>query len=128
MKDIKKEKHEPVDWLGRIETASELISGGLYLKNLIRPGAAIAEDLVVGVGAAEGAGIASLIIPGVGVAAATLAAGSGLYHYAKKYLDEDPEDRRGKIIVDNIEMRQKRAEGLTNQMFDDGKYAQAFSV
>ena len=32
MKDIKKEKREAVDWLGRMETACELISGGLCLK------------------------------------------------------------------------------------------------
>ena len=50
----------------------------------------------------------------------------------KKYLDDNPDDRRGKIIMDNLESRQKRAESLTGQMFDDnyddGSYAQAFGV
>ena len=168
MKDIKK-KHESVNWLGRLETAGELVSGGMFLKSLLgrsapatrvvpfegpavgmpfngvipdaaqalrgavsteelAVGAGVAEDLAIGAGAAEVAG-ASMLVPGIGLGVAALAAGSGLYHYAKKYLDADPNDRRGKIIVDNMEMRQNRAEGLTNQMFDDnGKYAQAFSV
>ncbi len=32
MKDIKKEKQEKTNWLGRLETAGELPSGGLFLK------------------------------------------------------------------------------------------------
>ena len=163
MKDIKKEKHESVNWLGRLETAGELVSGGMFLKNLLGrsapatrvvpfegpavgmpfngviPDAAQAlrgavsavstEELAAGAGAVAAEAGGSLLLPGIGLGVAALAAGSGLYHYAKKYLDEDPNDRRGKIIVDNMQMRQNRAEGLTNQMFDDsGKYAQAFSV
>ena len=73
-----------------------------------------------------------MLLPALGIGAAALAAGSGLYHYAKKYLDDNPDDRRGKIIMDNLESRQKRAESLTGQMFDDsnddGSYAQAFGV
>ena len=33
MKDIKKKEEEKhVDWLGRLETAGELVSGGLFMK------------------------------------------------------------------------------------------------
>ena len=32
------------------------------------------------------------------------------------------------ILIDSMEMRQNRAENLTNQMFDDGSFAQAFTV
>ena len=130
MKDIKKEKHESINWLGRLETAGELVSGGMFLKNLlVRSAPAVnAEELAVGAGVAAAETGGSLLLPGIGLGVAALAAGSGLYHYAKKYLDEDPNDRRGKILVDNMEMRQKRAEGIADQMFDDGKYAQSFVV
>ena len=173
MKDIKKEKQEKVNWLGRLETAGELASGGLFLMNLLGRSAPAtrvvpyvgpavgmptngvipnasqafrglvegteaalpaigAEELAVGaagatVAEAVGAG-ASMLIPGVGLGLAALAAGSGLYYYAKKHLDENPDDRRGKILIDNMEMRQQRAESLTNSMFSDGSFAQAFSV
>ena len=172
MKDIKKEKQEQTNWIGRLESAGELVSGGLFLENLLgRAPAATrivpyvgpavgmptngvipnasqafrglvegteaaiptigAEELAIGAGAtaaeAVGAG-ASMLIPGVGLGLAALAAGSGLYYYAKKHLDENPDDRRGKILIDNMEMRQNRIENLTNQMFDDGSFAQAFSV
>ena len=146
MKDIKKEKQEKVNWLGRLETAGELASGGLFLKNLLGRAptatrvvpyvgpavgmptngvipnasqafrglvegteAAIpaigAEELAIGAGgtAAEAVGAgASMLIPGVGLGLAALAAGSGLYYYAKKHLDENPDDRRGKILIDNM--------------------------
>ena len=174
MKDIKKEKQEKVNWLGRLETAGELASGGLFLEHLLGRSAPAAtrivpyegpavgmpfngvvpnasqafrglvegteavipaisaEELAVGaagatVAEAVGAG-ASMLIPGVGLGLAALAAGSGSYYYAKKHLDENPDDRRGKILIDNMEMRQNRAENLTNQMFDDGSFAQAFSI
>ena len=89
-----------------------------------------AEELAIGAGAtaAEAVGAGSMLIPGVGLGVAALAAGSGLYYYAKKHLDENPDDRRGKILIDNMEMRQQRAESLTNSMFSDGSFAQAFSV
>ena len=32
MKDIKKEKQEKTNWIGRLETAGELVSGGIFLK------------------------------------------------------------------------------------------------
>ena len=114
---------------GVIPDAAQALRGAVSTEELAAgAGAGVAEDLAVGAGVAEVAG-ASMLVPGIGVGIAALAAGSGLYHYAKKYLDEGPNDRRGKIIVDNMQMRQNRAEGLTNQTFDDnGKYAEAFSV
>jgi len=89
-----------------------------------------AEELAIGAGAtaAEAVGAGSMLIPGVGLGVAALAAGSGLYYYAKKHLDENPDDRRGKILIDSMEMRKHRAESLTNSMFNDGSFAQAFSV
>ena len=87
-----------------------------------------ADESAIGATAAEAVGAGSMLIPGVGLGVAALAAGSGLYYYAKKHLDENPDDRRGKILIDNMEMRQQRAENLTNQMFDDGSFAQAFTV
>ena len=172
MKDIKKEKQEKTNWISRLETAGELASGGIFLKNLLgrapaatrvvpyegpavgipfngvvpnasqafrglvegTADAAIpairAEELAIGAGAtaAEAVGAGSMLIPGVGLGVAALAAGSGLYYYAKKHLDENPDDRRGKILIDNMEMRQQRAESLTNSMFSDGSFAQAFTV
>jgi len=176
MKDIKKEKkEEKTNWLGRLETAGELASTGLYLRQMARtaepampvvqpyvgpavgmpvPSGAIAKQafqglveetadaMIPSIGAAAmaeatGATIGEvatggMLLPALGIGAAALAAGSGLYHYAKKYLDENPDDRRGKIIIENSERRQKRAESLTGQMFDDGyddgSYAQAFGV
>ena len=173
MKDIKKEKQEKVNWLGRLESAGELVSGGIFLKNLLGRSAPAAtritpyvgpavgmptngvipnasqafrglvegtadaaiptigaEESAIGAGAtaAEAVGAGSMLIPGVGLGVAALAAGSGLYYYANKHLDETPDDRRGKILIDNMEMRQNRAENLTNQTFDDGSFAQAFTV
>ena len=172
MKDIKKEKkEEKSNWLGRLETAGELASTGLYLRQMARaaepavpvmqpyvgpavgmpvPGGAIArqafqglvEEAIPAIGAeglAAGAGAAvgevatgGMLLPALGIGAAALAAGSGLYHYAKKYLDDNPDDRRGKIIIDNLESRDKRAKNLIGQAFDDsnddGSYAQAFGV
>ena len=172
MKDIKKEKQEKTNWLSKLESAGELVSGGLFLKNLIGratapatriipfegpavgipfngviPDAAQAlrgavsavdtalpvvgaEELALGAGAtaAEAIGGASMLVPGLGLGVAALAAGSGLYYYAKKHLDENPDDTRGKILIDNMELRQNRAENLTNSMFSDGSFAQAFSV
>ena len=190
MKDIKKEKQEKTNWLSKLESAGELVSGGLFLKNLIgratapatriipfegpavgmpfngvvpnaaqafrglveggeaavvptaaqafrglveggeAAGAIGAEELALGAGAtaAEAIGGASMLVPGLGLGVAALAAGSGLYYYAKKHLDENPDDRRGKILIDNMEIRQNRAENLTNSMFSDGSFAQAFSV
>ena len=173
MKGIKKEKQEKVNWLGRLETAGELASGGLFLKNLLGRSAPAAtrivpyegpavgipfngvvpnasqafrglvegtadaaipaigaEELAIGAGAtaAEAVGAGSMLIPGVGFGVAALAAGSGLYYYAMKHLDENLDDRRGKILIDNMEMTQQRAESLTNSMFNDGSFAQAFSV
>jgi hypothetical protein len=172
MKDIKKEKkEEKSNWLGRLETAGELASTGLYLRQMARaaepampvmqnyvgpavgmpvPGGAIArqtfqglvEEAIPAIGAeglAAGAGAAvgevatgGMLLPALGIGAAALAAGSGLYHYAKKYLDDNPDDRRGKIIIDNLENRDKRAKNLIGQAFDDnyddGSYAQAFGV
>ena len=173
MKDIKKEKQEKTNWLSKLESAGELASGGLFLKNLIGratapatrfvpyEGPAVgmpfngviadaaqalrgatsaidtalpvigAEELAIGAAgatAAEAVGAASMLVPGLGLGVAALAAGSGLYYYAKKHLDENPDDRRGKILIDNMEMRQQRAESLTNSMFSDGSFAQAFSV
>ena len=90
-----------------------------------------AEELAVGAAgatAAEAVGGASMLIPGVGLGAAALAAGTGLYYYAKKHLDENPDDRRGKILIDSMEMRQQRAESLTSSLFNHGSFAQAFSV
>ena len=102
---------------GVIPDAAQALRGAVSTEELaVGAGAGIAEDLAIGAGAAEVAG-ASMLVPGIGLGVAALAAGSGLYHYAKKYLDADPNDRRGKIIVDNMQMRQNRAEGLTNQMF-----------
>ena len=172
MKDIKKEKkEEKSNWLGRLETAGELASTGLYLRQMARaaepavpvmqpyvgpavgmpvPGGAIArqafqglvEEAIPAIGAeglAAGAGAAvgevatgGMLLPALGIGAAALAAGSGLYHYAKKYLDDNPDDRRGKIIIDNLESRDKQAKNLIGQAFedsnDDGSYAQAFGV
>ena len=171
MKDIKKEKQEKTNWIGRLETAGELASGGIFLKNLLGrapaatrivpyegPAVGIpfngvvpnasqafrglvegteaaipaigAEELAIGAGAtaAEAVGAGSMLIPGVGLGVAALAAGSGLYYYAKKHLDENPDDRRGKILIDSMEMRQQRADSLTNSLFSDGSFAQAFSV
>ena len=172
MKDIKKEKkEEKSNWLGRLETAGELASTGLYLRQMARaaepavpvmqpyvgpavgmpvPGGAIArqafqglvEEAIPAIGAeglAAGAGAAvgevatgGMLLPALGIGAAALAAGSGLYHYAKKYLDDNPDDRRGKIIIDNLESKDKRAKNLIGQAFDDsnddGSYAQAFGV
>ena len=180
MEDIKKEKQEQTSWLSKLESAGELVSGGLFLKNLIgratapairiipfegpavgipfngvvpnaaqafrglveggeaavvptaaqafrglveggeAAGAIGAEELAVGaIGATAAEAGASMLIPGVGLGVAALAAGSGLYYYAKKHLDENPDDRRGKILIDNMEMRQNRADNLTNSMFDD---------
>ena len=173
MKDIKKEKQEKGNWIGRLESAGELVSGGIFLKNLLGRSATAAtrivpyegpavgvpfnsvvpnasqafrglvegtadaaiptigaEELAIGAGAtaAEAVGAGSMLIPGVGLGVAALAAGSGLYYYAKKHLDENPDDRRGKILIDSMEMRQQRAECLINSMFNDGSFAQAFSV
>ena len=157
--------------MGRLETAGELASTGLYLRQMARaaepavpvmqpyvgpavgmpvPGGAIArqafqglvEEAIPAIGAeglAAGAGAAvgevatgGMLLPALGIGAAALAAGSGLYHYAKKYLDDNPDDRRGKIIIDNLESRDKRAKNLIGQAFedsnDDGSYAQAFGV
>jgi hypothetical protein len=73
-----------------------------------------------------------MLLPALAIGGAALAAGSGLYHYAKKYLDADPEDRRGKIIMDNLDARDKRAKNLIGQAFtddtSDGSFAQAFGV
>jgi hypothetical protein len=102
----------------------------------------LVEEAIPAVGAeaiAAGAGVAvgevatgGMLLPALGIGAAALAAGSGLYHYAKKYLDDNPDDRRGKIIIDNLESRDKRAKNLIGQAFDDGNddgaYAQAFGV
>ena len=173
MKDIKKEKKEnESNWLNRLESAGELVSGGLYLRGMVRVaepampvmqnyvgpavgmpmpgGGAIArqafqglvEEAIPAVGAeaiAAGAGVAvgevatgGMLLPALGIGAAALAAGSGLYHYAKKYLDDNPDDRRGKIIMENLDSRDKRAKNLIGQTFDDsnddGAYAQAFGV
>jgi hypothetical protein len=172
MKDIKKEKKEhQTNWVDRLETAGEIASTGLYLRQMARaaepavpvmqpyvgpavgmpvPGGAIArqafqglvEEAIPAIGAeglAAGAGAAvgevatgGMLLPALGIGAAALAAGSGLYHYAKKYLDDNPDDRRGKIIIDNLENRDKRAKNLIGQAFDDnyddGSYAQAFGV
>ena len=171
MKDIKKKEEEKhVDWLGRLETAGELVSGGLFMKNLISTPAAPmpimqpyvgpavgipingavarqafqgladaaipiigGEELAIGAAAAVGeAATGGMLLPGLAIGGAALAAGSGLYHYAKKYLDEDPNDRRGKIIMDNLDAKDKRAKNLISQAFDDdtddGSYAQAFGV
>ena len=176
MKDIKKEKKEEnTNWLNRLETAGELASTGLYLRQMARaaepampvmepyvgpavgmpiPSGAIArqafQGLVEGtadamiptigteaVVEAAGATIAEVatggvLLPALGIGAAALAAGSGLYHYAKKYLDDNPDDRRGKIIMENLDSRDKRAKNLIGQAFDDnyddGSYAQAFGV
>ena len=172
MKDIKKEKkEEKSNWLGRLETAGELASTGLYLRQMARAaepampvmqpyvgpavgmpvsGGAMArqafqglveeaipaigvEGLAAGAGAAVGeVATGGMLLPALGIGAAALAAGSGLYHYAKKYLDDNPDDRRGKIIIDNLENRDKRAKNLIGQAFDDnyddGSYAQAFGV
>ena len=35
MKDIKKEKQETTNWISHLETAGELASGGIFLKNLL---------------------------------------------------------------------------------------------
>ena len=173
MKDIKKEKKEnESNWLNRLESAGEWVSGGLYLRGMVKasepvmpvmqnyvgpavgmpiPGrGAIArqafqglvEEAIPAVGAeaiAAGAGVAvgevatgGVLLPALGIGAAALAAGSGLYHYAKKYLDDNPDDRRGKIIMENLDSRDKRAKNLIVQAFDDsnddGAYAQAFGV
>ena len=139
MKDIKKEKKEnESNWLNRLETAGDLVSTGLYLRHMLTSGEAVipaigAEGLVAGAGAAVGeVATGGMLLPSLGIASVALAAGSGLYHYAKQYLDDNPDDRRGKIIMDNLESRDKRAKNLIGQAFedsnDDGKYAQAFGV
>ena len=92
-----------------------------------------AEGLAAGAGVAVGeVATGGMLLPALGIGAAALAAGSGLYHYAKKYLDDNPDDRRGKIIMDNLDSRDKRAKNLIGQAFedsnDDGSYAQAFGV
>lgn len=160
--NIDEKKQEKTNWKSNLESAGELASGGLFLKNLLGrsapatriipfegpavgmpfngvvPNAAQAfrglveggeaagvigaEELTagaIGATAAEAIGGASLLNPVVGLGVAALAAGSGLYYYAKKHLDENPDDRRGKILIDNMTIRQNRAENLTNSMFDD---------
>ncbi len=54
MKDIKKEKQEKVNWLGRLETAGELASGGLFLKNVLGRSAPAATRIVPYEGPAVG--------------------------------------------------------------------------
>ena len=97
-------------------------------------GAAIPEigaEMMAGAAVGEVAS-GGMLLPALAVGGAALAAGSGLYHYAKKYLDADPEDRRGKIIMDNLDARDKRAKNLIGQAFNDdtndGSLAQAFGV
>ena len=54
MKDIKKENQEKVNWLGRLESAGELVSGGIFLKNLLGRSAPAATRIVPYVGPAVG--------------------------------------------------------------------------
>ena len=54
MKDIKKEKQEKTNWLSKLESAGELASGGLFLKNLIGRATAPATRFVPYEGPAVG--------------------------------------------------------------------------
>ena len=54
MKDIKKEKQETVNWIGRLETAGESASGGIFLKHLLGRSAPAATRITPYVGPAVG--------------------------------------------------------------------------
>ena len=54
MKDIKKEKQEKTNWISRLESAGELVSGGIFLKNLLGRSAPTATRIVPYVGPAAG--------------------------------------------------------------------------